>query len=101
MEVAQRLRLVLRDTDTLARLGGDEFAVLLPEVRDGRKTADKIAKKIAHCFSAPFMHDDNELYLGMSIGVALYPEHGEDAAVLMSRADVAMYGTKNKDVGYL
>ena len=101
MEVAQRLQSVLRDTDTLARLGGDEFAVLLPDVRDGRKTADKIAKKIMHCFGAPFKYDDNELYLGMGIGVALYPEHGEDAAILMSRADVAMYGTKNRDIGFL
>ncbi|MDO8704183.1 MAG: EAL domain-containing protein [Sulfuricaulis sp.] len=101
VEVAQRLQSVLRDTDTLARLGGDEFAVLLPDVRDGRKTADKIVKKIMHGLGAPFMIGDNELYLELGIGVALYPEHGEDAALLMSRADVAMYGTKNRDVSYL
>ena len=101
VEVAQRLNSVLRDTDTLARLGGDEFAVLLPDVRNGRKTADKIVKKIMHCLGTPFKIGDNEIYLELGIGVALYPEHGEDAAILMSRADVAMYGTKNRDVGYL
>ena len=101
VEVAQRLHSVLRDTDTLARLGGDEFAVLLPDVRDGRKTADKIVQKIMHGLGAPFTIGDNELYLELGIGVALYPEHGEDAAILMSRADVAMYGTKNRDVSYL
>lgn len=101
VEVAQRLQSVLRDTDTLARLGGDEFAVLLPDVRDGRKTADKIIKKIMHALGTPIKHGDNELYVELGIGVALYPEHGEDAAILMSRADVAMYGTKNRDVSYL
>ena len=101
VEVALRLKGVLRDSDTLTRLGGDEFAVLLPDVRDGRKTADKVIKKIMHCFGSPFRYDDNELYLGVGIGIAIYPEHGEDSAMLMSRADVAMYGAKNRDIGYL
>ncbi len=101
VEVAQRLKSALRDTDTLARLGGDEFAILLPDVRDGRKTTDKVIKKIARCFGAPFKYDDNELFLGASIGVVLCPEHGEETAILMSRADVAMYGAKSRDVGYM
>ncbi len=99
--VAQRLRGVLRETDTLSRLGGDEFAVLLPDVRDGRQTVERVIKNIRECFSTPFHYADNELYLGSGIGVVLYPEHGQDAATLMSRADVAMYGTKNRDIDYL
>ncbi len=99
--VAQRLASALRDSDTLARLGGDEFGILLPDVKDARKTVAKVAKKLLQCFVAPFRIGDNDLYLGGAIGVVIYPEHGEDVDTLMSRADIAMYGTKNKDVGYL
>jgi diguanylate cyclase (GGDEF)-like protein len=99
--VGQRLRAALREPDTLTRLGGDEFAILLPDIRDGRKTTEKVIEKIMQCFNTSFLQDDNELYLGAGIGVVLYPEHGQDAATLMSRADVAMYGTKNRDIDYL
>jgi len=99
--VARRLSTALRDSDTLARLGGDEFGILLPDVKDGRKTVDKVANKLLQCFVAPFKCGDNELYLGAAVGVVVYPEHGEDVDTLMSRADVAMYGSKNRDVGYL
>ncbi|MBI5782606.1 MAG: EAL domain-containing protein [Gammaproteobacteria bacterium] len=99
--VAQRLRAALREPDTLTRLGGDEFAILLPDIRDGRKTVERVIKKITQCFNTPFLHGDNELFLGAGIGIVLYPEHGQDASTLMSRADVAMYGTKNRDIGYL
>ena len=99
--IAQRLSTTLRDADTLARLGGDEFGILLPDVMDGRKTAEEVAKKLLQCFVAPFKIGDNDLYLGAAIGVVIYPEHGEDVDTLMSRADIAMYDTKNKDVGYL
>ncbi|TAM47556.1 MAG: EAL domain-containing protein [Gammaproteobacteria bacterium] len=99
--VAQRLASALRDSDTLARLGGDEFGILLPDVTDAHRTVAKVAKKLLQCFVAPFRIGDNDLYLGAAIGVVVYPEHGEDVDTLMSRADIAMYGTKNKDVGYL
>ena len=99
--VAQRLSTTLRDADTLARLGGDEFGILLPDVMDGRKTAEEVAKKLLQCFVAPFTIGDNDLYLGAAIGMVIYPEHGEDVDTLMSHVDIAMYDTKNKDVGYL
>ncbi|OZA29859.1 MAG: hypothetical protein B7X93_05280 [Hydrogenophilales bacterium 17-61-9] len=100
-QVAQRLRCVLRDSDTLARLGGDEFAILLPDVQDGKAAAEKVAKNIRDCFVEPFWFLKNELYLGVGIGISIYPEHGDNADVLMSRADVAMYGAKHRDVGFL
>jgi diguanylate cyclase (GGDEF)-like protein len=99
--VAQRLNEVLRDTDTLARLGGDEFALVLPDVTHARSTAQRVANKVLRSFHAPFRVAENELFLGTSIGIAIYPEHGTDIDTLMSRADVAMYSTKNKDPGYL
>ena len=100
-QVAQRLAGILRGSDTLARLGGDEFAVLLPDALDGKAAAEKVAKNIRDCFVEPFWFLKNELYLGVGIGIALFPDHGDDADVLMSRADVAMYGAKHKDVGFL
>lgn len=95
--VADRLKKVLRETDTLARLGGDEFAVLLPNVENGRESVERVARELLGCFGKPFSHGEHELYLGTSIGVALFPSHGEDVDTLMSRADVAMYGAKHKD----
>jgi diguanylate cyclase (GGDEF)-like protein len=100
-QVAQRLAHVLRGSDTLARLGGDEFAVLLPDAPDGKAAAEIVAKHILDCFVEPFWFQKNELYLGVGIGISIYPDHGDDVDVLMSRADVAMYGAKHRDVGFL
>jgi diguanylate cyclase (GGDEF)-like protein len=100
-QVAQRLSRVLRGSDTLARLGGDEFAVLLPDAPDGKAAAEIVAKHILDCFVEPFWFQKNELYLGVGIGISIYPDHGDDVDVLMSRADVAMYGAKHRDVGFL
>jgi len=101
IEVSQRLQTLLRKSDTLARLGGDEFGILLPQVNNGgRLTAEKIAKKIQQAFVKPYHVDDNELFLGVSTGITIYPEHGDDVTTLMSRADVAMYSTKNTEIGY-
>jgi len=99
--IGQRLSTLLRASDTVARLGGDEFAVLLPDVPNGRKTAARFLKKMLKSFDSPLKVGDNELFLRTGIGVAVYPEHGGDAATLMNNADVAMYGTKNRDVDYL
>lgn len=98
-QVSARLTPLLRDSDTLARIGGDEFGVLLPEVTDGMEAAQKVAKHIAEALSYPFDYLGQELYLGIGIGIALYPEHGDDMDTLMSRADLAMYSSKHKGIG--
>ncbi|MHB1233670.1 MAG: EAL domain-containing protein [Burkholderiales bacterium] len=100
-QVAQRLARLLRGSDTLARLGGDEFAILLSDIQDPEAAAEKIAKNILGNFTEPFWYQENELYLGAGIGIAIFPDHGSDADALMSRADVAMYGAKHKDAGFL
>ncbi|GMR19859.1 MAG: hypothetical protein BMS9Abin36_0454 [Gammaproteobacteria bacterium] len=97
---AQRLKEQLRESDTLARLGGDEFAIMVSSP-NGRALAQEIARKALLCFSKPFHYQQQELYLGVSIGIALFPEHGDDVNSLMSRADVAMYNAKRKNMGYL
>ena len=97
-EVSRRLVSVLRRTDTVARLGGDEFAVLLPAA--GKDHATLICQKIAAALEQPIKIENLRLRAGISIGVALCPEHGQDANLLMRFADVAMYEAKRKQKGY-
>ena len=97
-EVAKRMRAVLRESDTVARLGGDEFAVLLPEA-DSEKAA-VAATKILKGLELPFTLEGRTLDIGASIGIALFPEHGQDGVSLMQHADVAMYAAKRGGRGY-
>lgn len=98
-EVALRLREVIRESDTVARLGGDEFAVVLPRV--DAAGAVLIAEKILHALHQPFSVEGRILPLGGSIGIALFPEHGEDGGSLLRRADVAMYAAKHAGGGIM
>ncbi len=97
-QVAARLRSKLRDIDTVARMGGDEFAILLPAVSD--KHATMAARMLLQALRAPFRIEEQSLDIGASIGVALYPDHGVDANILIQRADVAMYSAKHANSGH-
>jgi diguanylate cyclase (GGDEF)-like protein/PAS domain S-box-containing protein len=98
--VANRLQSCLRSGDTLSRFGGDEFMLLLPEVRT-RDDVVVIAGKILERLSAPFSIDGHELFVGASIGIALYPEAGDSEEALIQNADIAMYHVKgNRRNGY-
>ncbi len=92
-EVACRIRAVIGDTGLAARLGGDEFAVLLPDVTD-RSMAIEMAERIFARVIEPVRLASMSLEVGVSIGVALRPDHGRDLTTLMQRADVAMYVSK-------
>ena len=92
-EIAERLRRTIRAGDTVARLGGDEFAVLLPEL-SGPEAAVAAANGIRHALERPFSIGEVTLDVGASIGIAVWPDHGDDAATLLQRADVAMYAAK-------
>jgi diguanylate cyclase (GGDEF)-like protein/PAS domain S-box-containing protein len=98
-EVTARLRGVLRATDTIARLGGDEFAVL---TTDAKHPDDIIAtaRKILASLEGPFAIADQMVETGASIGIALYPVHGDDPTTLLRRADVAMYVAKRSGGGH-
>jgi diguanylate cyclase (GGDEF)-like protein len=98
-EVGLRLKGALtRASDTAARLGGDEFAVLLPAATT--EMAEDIARKILRSLEDPFTFEKRLLDVDGSIGVATFPEHGEDSHVLMSHADAAMYHAKRKRLGF-
>ena len=91
--LAERLRTSVREDDVVARLGGDEFAVLAPAIAE-RADADELAARIVAALMEPFTIDGVRLDVQASIGIALAPDHGRDAATLLQRADVALYDAK-------
>lgn len=90
---AARLRGCVRESDTVARLGGDEFVVLLPVVHHPRDAA-AVADKIIEALQVPVPVGDRKYRLGVSIGIALFPDDGLSGEALMQRADGAMYEAK-------
>ena len=97
-EVARRLSRCVRESDTVSRLGGDEFAVLL-QVIEVFSDAGNVAKKIVREMDRPFEISGFSLSVSASIGIALYPDHGETAEALMKYADSAMYRAKGTGGG--
>ena len=97
-QVAMRLRRILRQSDTAGRLGGDEFSFVLPST--DAAGAMKVAEKLLKVMEPPFKVGDNTLSIACSIGIAVYPQHGEDVASLSRNADVAMYVAKRGGRGY-
>jgi diguanylate cyclase (GGDEF)-like protein len=92
LQIAIRLREVLRDYDTVARLGGDEFAVLVTHLSPGALAAT--AERIAAAVAVPVAHGQACFQVTASIGLAEYPEHAADAVLLLKLADDAMYRSK-------
>jgi diguanylate cyclase (GGDEF)-like protein/PAS domain S-box-containing protein len=90
---AARLSAAVRKVDTIARLGGDEFALILPEVRTG-ENAEQLAEKLIEALRQPIAWEGNDITVTVSIGIALYPQHGSDAETLKGGADAAMYLAK-------
>jgi len=97
-QVALRQRRVLRQSDTAGRLGGDEFALVLPSTDEAG--AVKVAEKLIKVLEPSFKIGNNTLKSACSIGIAVYPKHGEDVATLCKSADVAMYASKRRNIGY-
>ncbi len=91
--VSDRLSEILRKSDTVARMGGDEFLMLLPDV-DAPEDVDNVARKILEVFNKPFPLEGHEIEVTTSIGIAIYPDNGEDIDSLVKNADVAMYDVK-------
>lgn len=98
-QVAEQSRGCLRASDTFARMGGDEFTILLPNTSnlDGAAVS---AKKILTAINQPILIAGQRLQISASLGIALFPEHGDSAEVLLRNADAAMYEAKRTQVGY-
>jgi diguanylate cyclase (GGDEF)-like protein len=95
----QRLRDRVRESDLVARVGGDEFALLTP-TGSSLSGAQRVAEKILQAFEEPFCLGDDLISTGVSVGIATFPDHGEDADSLMRRADAAMYAAKYSGRGW-
>ena len=111
--VGNRLKKYLRETDTLARpggtinldeknnsdylarIGGDEFTFIIPDISDKRITTG-IAERILKIFKEPFEILDREVFISTSIGIAFYPDDGDDVETVLKNADTAMYKAKEK-----
>jgi len=93
-DLAGRLQSSLRDTDIVARLGGDEFAIIQTEADDQREAAIELAVKTLELVAKPVQLEGQEVSVGTSIGIALAPANGADAAELLKKADLALYRVK-------
>jgi diguanylate cyclase (GGDEF)-like protein/PAS domain S-box-containing protein len=93
--VSKRLLAGLRGSDTVSRQGGDEFVILLSEIADPEDLAAS-ARKILLLLNAPHSIGEQDLHIGGSIGISVYPGDGEDAETLIKNADTAMYHAKER-----
>jgi diguanylate cyclase (GGDEF)-like protein len=94
-EVADRLRSTLRDTDILARLGGDEFAIIQTSSADQKMDSINLAAQVCKCIAEPFQLPGHHIEVGISIGIAMAPVHGDDPQELLKKADLALYRSKS------
>jgi len=92
--VAQRLKSLIRESDTLSRLGGDEFCILLDDI-ENISIVSTMAQKILSSFKDPFIIEAQELFMTVSIGISIYPENALDVSTLIKQADTAMYRAKD------
>jgi diguanylate cyclase (GGDEF)-like protein len=97
-ELARRLETCLRHSDTVARVGGDEFTVLANDLA-GAEDAESVAGKILGEFARPFQLGSHQALLSASLGISIFPEHGEDPLTLLRNADLAMYSAKRAGGG--
>ena len=92
--VADRLRQCVRESDMVARLSGDEFMIILPQIKE-KNDAEAVVKKIIVELSKPFyVRNEHHLQLDVSVGIAIYPDNGNNGDLLLKAADDAMYHAK-------
>jgi diguanylate cyclase (GGDEF)-like protein len=98
-DIALRLSGTLRQSDTVSRYSGDEFVIVLSEIESGDHAA-VVAKKLIRAVAGPHRVGTRDVTITASIGMALYPDHGQDAETLIANADAAMYGAKREGRGH-
>lgn len=95
-EIGVRLSKCLRKSDTVARLGGDEFALIISDAEATQTT--QFAKKISNTINEVLVIGNQNLYIGASIGISMYPEDGIDSDTIVRYADIAMYSAKHNNL---
>ena len=93
--VAERLKSILRESDTVARLGGDEFTIILESLSDIQSVAS-VAKKIIETLAGMVNIDGQDVYVTTSVGISIYPHDGADTQTILMNADTAMYRAKEQ-----
>lgn len=93
-EISSKLKKIFRDTDYIGRIGGDEFAVIMRNVSDGKTVAQK-AKEILQAMDIVYKGQGCNYHVSGSVGIALYPQHGDDYETLYQNADIALYHSKS------
>lgn len=91
--VANILKYQVKAPDFVARLGGDEFAIVFEDIKDRQEVTDKI-KWLLKYLRRPWIIDSQEFFISYSVGIAIYPEDGENLSTLLKNSDVAMYYVK-------
>ncbi|MBF0342991.1 MAG: diguanylate cyclase [Nitrospirae bacterium] len=94
-ETAERLKKCVRDSDTVSRMGGDEFTILLARI-ESDTTVLFVVRRILDVINKPFTIEDRECFVGVSIGISIYPSDGNDAETLLKNADTALYNVKER-----
>ena len=95
IESSRRIKAAIRESDTFARLAGDEFTIIM-NLKDDLESFKKVAQNIINTFRLPFLQVNTTCRVSVSIGIAIFPTHGNEADLLMSSADKAMYAAKAK-----
>jgi diguanylate cyclase (GGDEF)-like protein len=99
-EIAERLRSVVRESDSLARLGGDQFGILLAAVNDARTASERVITQVLDCFDAPFPCSGKQLCVSITMGAACFPDHGTSEQSLLTNAESAMYRAKRNSLPF-
>jgi len=95
IDAAKRIKQCIRATSTVSRLGGDEFLIITPNVKQA-SSCERVAQRILNALTAAFILGEQEVYVAASIGIAVYPNDGEDEHTLLKNADAAMYRAKER-----
>ena len=99
-DIAERLRSVVRESDSLARLGGDQFGILLQPDNDARAASERVITQVLDCFDIPFNCADKQLCVNLTLGVSCFPDHGTNEESLLVNAETAMYRAKRNGLPY-
>ena len=99
-EVAERLDSLVRESDSLARLGGDQFGILLQPASNARTATERVITKIMDSFDMPFAYQGRQMCIGVTMGVALFPDDGTNEVTLLSNAESAMHRAKRNGLPY-